>query len=130
MGRFGEAGTLPDQFMAAAAQGAVDRTRNRKKLPAAGCRLPGGDQGAASARGFDHQGAEAHARYDAVPLRKMPASRRSAQREPADQSALLPDLFGQSNAAPRVDDIDARPQDGNGDPLRGEGAPVRRAVDA
>ena len=68
---FGQFCALPDQFVAAAAQGTVDRSRNREHLPAQVERQPRGDQRTAAARRFDHQSAEAQGRDDRVPLRKI-----------------------------------------------------------
>ncbi len=54
---------------------------------------------------------------------KILPPRGSPEREFADQSALLLDFQAQGAIAPRVDDIDARSQDGKGDSLRRERAP-------
>src|SRR6267378_1264429 len=117
---FGQFRTLPDQLVAAAAQGTVDRTWNGEHLSAAARRLPSGDQGAASACRLDHQSPEAQGRNDAVPPRKILPPRRGPKRESADQGALLPDFEAQGAIAPRIDDVDPRSQHGERDSLRRE----------
>ena len=86
---------LANQLVAAAGQRIMDGARDREDLPALLRGQARGNQRAAAARGFDDERTEAEAADQPVPLREQRPVRRGAQRELADERAVLSNLPGE-----------------------------------
>ena len=122
---------LPDQAVAAAGPGIVDRAGNREHLATGLARLARGDQCAGLLGRFHHQRAQGQAGQDPVAGGEVGTQGGSAGRMLADHGAFARQAFAQPLVGGWIGEIGAGPDDGEGGPRpAGQGRLMRLRVDA